>query len=250
MTNQAKELSKMNGREFLKKSFNLQQQLLASQLNLSRTITHNGTMGEVNESYFLSIIRQYLPERYSVDRGIVLDSEGQTSDQIDAVIFDRHYTPTLLDQQGHRFIPAEAVYAVLEVKPTINKTYLDYAADKAASVRKLYRTSTVIKNIYGTAKPVEHFPIVAGIVAIDVEWQDGLGKAFTENLQAISSDKNRKLDCGLAVSGECFDSYDDAITIKSGENALIFFLFRLLGKLQSLGTVPAIDWRVYINSLE
>nr|UKE84777.1 hypothetical protein KXZ65_06270 [Pectobacterium sp. PL152] len=52
MTNQAKELSKMNGREFLKKSFNLQQQLLASQLNLSRTITHNGTMGEVNESYF------------------------------------------------------------------------------------------------------------------------------------------------------------------------------------------------------
>nr|UKE84775.1 hypothetical protein KXZ65_06260 [Pectobacterium sp. PL152] len=60
-------------------------------------------------------------------------------------------------------------------------------------------------------------------MAIDVEWQDGLGKAFTENLQAISSDKNRKLDCGLAVSGSCFDSYDDAITIKSGENALIFF---------------------------
>ena len=54
-------------------------------------------------------LRKYLPNRYAVAQGIVVDSNGATSDQIDIIIFDPQYTPTLLDQQSHRFVPAEAV---------------------------------------------------------------------------------------------------------------------------------------------
>jgi hypothetical protein len=32
-------------------------------------------------------------------------------------------------------------------------------------------------------------------------------------------------------------------------NALAFFAFRLLAKLQSLATVPAVDWMAYANQL-
>ena len=80
-------------------------------------------------------LRKYLPNRYAVAQGIVVDSNGATSDQIDIIIFDPQYTPTLLDQQSHRFVPAEAVYGVLEAKPVISKQNLEYAGDKAASVR-------------------------------------------------------------------------------------------------------------------
>jgi hypothetical protein len=51
------------------------------------------------------------------------------------------------------------------------------------------------------------------------------------------------------VSGDSFDIYDDKILIGPPNNALTFFIFRLLQKLQSFGTVPAIDWNKYAKAL-
>lgn len=244
--NTAKQASNINGKEFLKSAFVAEQKVLATQLELScSSITHDGTMGDVNEQHFIDFFRKYLPLRYGVDTGIVIDSTGATSDQIDIVIFDRQYTPTLLDQKSHRFIPAEAVYAVFEVKPEINKTYLEYAANKAASVRKLTRTSVPIPYADGEypAKPL--FPIVAGVIAIRVDWVGGL--ASSSFAPCLSLDKSLILNCGLALSDKAFDGFDGELKLSESEGSLGFFLFRLLQKLQSLGTVPAVDWNSYAN---
>ncbi|WP_226092658.1 DUF6602 domain-containing protein [Dickeya oryzae] len=288
MSNQIKELSKKDGKKYLKNAFKLQQEVLKTQLLQSKSaITHDGIKGDVNESYFLDIIRQYLPERYSVDRGIVVNSKGHTSDQIDVVIFDRHYTPTLLNQQGHRLIPAEAVYAVMEVKPTIDASNLEYAARKAASVRSLERTNTTFRHAGGTGQG-RLFNIITGIIAIDVDWRDGFNSdAFKNKLQSINQSEDnghKNLDCGLALNGGCFDFFSkedekknkkneahqnkpgteitgivktientqmDHLTIRNKEEgALACFLFRLLRELQWLGTVPAIDWNEYANMLD
>jgi hypothetical protein len=218
---------------------------LAVRLKLSsQSITHDGVMGEVNEQHFIDVLRKYLPMRYAVAHGIVIDSNGSTSDQIDIVIFDRQYTPTLLDQQDHRFIPSEAVYCILEVKPTINKSYLDYAADKAKSVRDLVRTSVPIVHAGGEFPPKPLFPIVAGIVAPAGEWADGLGSdAFKANHSMLTGE--RRLDCCLALSDRSVDIYEGVPVVSEKECGLAFFLFRLLQKLQSLGTVPAVDWNKY-----
>jgi hypothetical protein len=228
----------------------MQQALLKTQLEMSsKSITHNGTMGEVNERHFIDVIKKYLPDRYAVDGGIVIDSNGKTSDQIDVVVFDNQYTPTLLDQQNHRFIPSESVYAIFEVKPTIDKSYLEYAGRKAESVRSLKRTSVPIHHAGGVFAAKESFPIIAGIVATDISWADGFGNSFNETFVKLYP--NQKLDCGLAVSGACFDTFnpDNSFTFGPKDNALIFFLFRFLLKLQSLGTVPAIDWNSYATQL-
>ena len=238
-----------NGKEFLQNSFSIEQKLLQVQLELSsQSITHSGTMGAVNEEHFVNLLRKYLPNRYAVDTGIVIDSTGSTSHQIDVVIYDKQYTPTLLDQKNHRYIPAEAIYAVFEVKPTINKQYLDYAGEKAESVRILNRTSIPIVHAGGEYSPKPLFPIVAGIVASRIEWTDGFdGATFQSNHSSLT--ENKVLDCGLAVSGDCFDIFDGEMRIGPSENAMAYFLFRLLQKLQSLGTVPAIDWNAYAEVL-
>jgi hypothetical protein len=244
--NTAKQISNTNGTEFLKSAFIAEQKVLATQLQFSRSsITHNGTMGDVNEQHFIDFLRKYLPLRYGVDTGIVIDSTGATSDQIDIVIFDRQYTPTLLDQKSHRFIPAEAVYAVFEVKPKINKEYLEYAAQKAASVRKLKRTSIPIPHAGGEHPAKELFSIVAGVIAIEVDWKGGLkSKSFKP---CLSLDESLILNCGLALSDKSFDQFDGLLKLSESEGSLGFFLFRLLQKLQSLGTVPAVDWNSYAN---
>src|SRR5262249_25125158 len=161
--------------------------------------------------------------------------------QIDVIIYDNQYTPTLLDQQNHRFVPAEAVYAVFEVKPSVDKTYLEYAADKAASVRRLRRTSIPIVHAGGTFPCKPLFGIVAGIVATDIAWKTGFeSRSFNQTIAQLQ--RHRFLDAGLAVSGGCFDQYDGRLHKGPVNNALTYFLFRLLQKLQTLGTVPAVDW--------
>ncbi len=243
--NRAKEKSKEDGKKFLRSAFSAEQEVLSVQLKLSsESITHDGVMGDVNEKHFIEVLRKYLPKRYAVDSAIVIDSNGKTSGQIDIVIYDPQYTPTLLDQHDHRYIPAESFYAVFEVKPTINKGYLEYAGEKSASVRSLERTSVPIIHVGGEAVAKEPFPIVSGIIATTIDWAEGFSsESFLKNHAALVGPE--LLDCGLSVTGGCFDLFDG--TLKNGptENSLAYFIFRLLKKLNSLGTVPAVDWNKY-----
>lgn len=90
--------------------------------------------------------------------------------------------------------------------------------------------------------------IIAGALAIDVDWRDGFSTSL-ENCHSSLTDLN-PLDCGLAVDGHAFDTFQagGAYTYCKSENALVFLLFRLF-QLQSLGTVPAIDWNAYASQL-
>lgn len=241
----AKDASEIDGKKFLREAFAAEQDVLRLKLDLSsKSITHNGVMGEVNELHFIEVLRKYLPNRYAVAQGIVVDCNGATSDQIDIIIFDPQYTPTLLDQQSHRFIPAEAVYGVLEAKPSISKQYLEYAGEKAASVRRLERTSVPIRHAGGEYPPKALFPIFAGIVAANAEWVDGCASpSFTEAILSLKDD--RALDCGIALSDRAFQVTHRAVTLSQSKGSLAVFLFGLLDRLQSLGTVPAVDWNRY-----
>jgi hypothetical protein len=232
-----------NDTYWLRDAFAKVQTNLRAQMDLaSRSISHAGTMGSVNEEHWLDLFRSYLPNRYEVATGIIIDSRGNTSEQIDVVIFDRHFTPTLLDQKNHRYIPAEAVYAMFECKPTIDKAYIEYAEKKAASVRRMHRTSVAISHAGGVFKPKEPFRILAGLLAPRASWTDGLGDAFQRNL---TNDDISKLDCGCALEHGCFDFHDGELLVATEQGALMFFLFRLLSRLQSQGTVAAIDWAAY-----
>lgn len=173
---------------------------------------------------------------------------ANTSDQIDVVILDHQYTPTLLDQQSHRYIPIEAVYCILEVKQNLNKLHLEYAARKAQSVRRLKCTSIPIPHAGGTFPAKEPIRIVAGIVAPKAGWVNGLiSGRFKSTLSTLAGEQ--AIDCGLALSDCAFDTHDDKLLISDKPASLAFFLFRLLKRLQSLGTVPAIDWGKYAQVL-
>lgn len=234
---------------FLQESFASEQVCLEASLRSSNRIRHQGDKGEVNEQYFIDFLRHYLPDRYTVDKAMVIDSYGNMSESIDVVVFDRQYTPTLMDSDKHRYVPAESVYAVFECKPTISKEYLTYAGEKAASVRKLHRTSIEIYAASGTHKPKVPQHIVAGILAIDVGWKGGLNATFEKNLS--ESTGLFSLDCGFAATGACFDTFnkDKSLNYGPAKNALAYFAFRLLSRLQACATVPAVDWSAYANQL-
>ena len=122
------------------------------------------------------MLRSFLPARYAVGPVFALDADGEQSEQIDLAVYDRQYSPLWFEAGGSRFVPVESIYAVIEVKQTLNLTNLRYAADEVASVRRLSRTSAKIVDIYGTHNgPLPSVrPILGGIVALRTDWASGL----------------------------------------------------------------------------
>lgn len=230
----------------------LQQQLVAKLVTNRKNIKHSGIKGDATELCWLDMLNSYLPQRYHAAKSFVLDSEGQLSDQIDIVIFDRQYSPFLFNQDNALYVPAESVYAVIEVKQDIDKNMLEYAGDKTASVRQLKRTSAPIPHAGGEFPPKEHFEILSGIVALDCRWNPPFGASFINALKALSQEKRIDLGCALrsgAFDAKYFHDTEPNVEVCEAEESLIFFFLHLLTRLQQLGTVPAMSISEYAKSL-
>ena len=217
------------------------------------TIDHPGVKGTTSEDEWLKILSEHLPKRYEVSRAFVIDSRGDCSDQIDVVIHDRQYSPFVLNMGAALFVPAESVYAVLEVKQDLNAEHIGYAGNKVASVRKLHRTSLPIKHAGGEypAKPPHH--ILGGLVALESNWTPPFGGPFRKAVSALSDAK--RLDIGCAVRQGIFEvdyvmGKSPAIEAEQSDASLSLFLMRLISRLQSIATVPCIDVLAYAANIE
>ncbi|MBU1248992.1 MAG: hypothetical protein KKB70_09855 [Proteobacteria bacterium] len=227
---------------------------LACQLGIARTtVRHPGTLGVVAEDKWIKMLASYLPKRYAVNRAFVIDSLDQCSDQIDIVIHDRQYSPFVLDYDQAKYVPAESVYAVLEVKQSLNANHVKYAAEKIASVRSLHRTSLPIPHAGGVypAKPPQ--PIIGGLVALDSDWNPPFGDPFRQSMTALPALGQLDLGCA-ALHGVFQADYNTgeapAISADLSEIALALFLMRLIARLQASATVPAIDVLAYTANIQ
>lgn len=101
-------------------------------LDAHRMATDNKVAkGAASELQWREMLAKYLPERYSVTEGFVLDCAGKISDQLDIIIYDRQYSPLLFDEDGTRYVPAESAYAVFEVKAHIDAAAAHQRGDPA-----------------------------------------------------------------------------------------------------------------------
>ncbi len=255
----------------------LQNQMVA-QLNTNREfILHSGSKGDSLENVWIEWLRKYLPNRYSVDKAIVIDSTGELSHQLDLVIYDQQYTPFVFTQNGIHYIPAEGVYAVFEVKPDLQGSvdganFFHYAGDKIASVRKLKRTSVGIINA-GIAVPARPLTkIVGGILASTNSYTHTSNATIELHLKSLKGLRSIEMGCAVDygsfyvnyrgeedISNKNFEQritnyyqqreFTD-VTFSSRENSLVTFFLQLTRYLQqSIGTVAAIDLNAYAQSV-
>jgi hypothetical protein len=229
------------------------QEQLAARLQSNRVaIDHPGAKGTATEEGWRQMLGRYLPKRYCVSKAFVIDADGEQSHEIDLVIYDQQYSPFLFEQDGAVFIPAESVYAVFEVKQTLSRKNVEYAIQKAASVRRLRRTSVTITHAGGNFPPRKPFPILTGLLALDSKWSPPLGKRLIEGLKTASEEGRLDLLCVLR-RGSAEVTYAEGkppgLEVSAPDSALIFFFLRLLERLQGLGTAPAMDLREYGKAL-
>lgn len=260
----------------LRELFNgLQEQMQAS-LNVDRAyIAHPGSKGDATEHHWIDFLRKYLPDRYKVDKAMVIDSVGNVSDQMDIVIYDGMYTPFIFNQDVFLYIPAESVYAVFEVKQDVNGN-IEYAAEKIESVRKLKRTSIEMISS-GKLQPARELTkIIGGILTTTCSYADL--KTVENHLRKLEGYQTLDLGC-LCDTGSFYVDYNEVLpegkvdTSQIDENrkyiegvyesrdvknvkfsdknvSLFTFFLQLVSYLKCIGTVPAIDINEYLKAID
>ncbi|OOE99703.1 hypothetical protein BZG78_06330 [Salinivibrio sp. MA351] len=227
---------------------NLHQDVQHQLSTVRKSFQHSVVKGDGAENVWIDLFNQYLPERYRASRAFVVDSKNQFSEQIDVVIYDRQYSPFIFNYAEQLIIPAESVYAVFEVKQTLNKANLEAAEKKVASVRKLYRTSLPIPHAGGEYPPKAPIAIIGGFLALENQL------AQDETLRCHlpkESEQKGYLNIGCAAD-DCFffhDKISDGVKIIKEPKPTTAFLFELLSQLQSCGTVPMINIHAYAKWL-
>lgn len=223
---------------------------IQNRLEISRrSFNHPVTKGDASEQVWLTLLQNYLPQRYQADTAHVVDSNGVFSEQIDVVVFDRQYSPFIFKYEGQTIIPAESVYAVFEAKQSINADQVTYAQKKVASVRRLHRTSLPIPYAEGTypAKPL--IPILGGLLTFESDWTPAFGNPLDKALAKGDVDSRLDIGCVAAHGHFVLDQKGGNYEFTTEGKPATAFLFNLISLLQFSGTVPMIDIQAYAQWL-
>ena len=228
-----------------------QRRMVAELTGIRQAVDHNVTLGDETEFAWVKFLNGMLPNRYEVSDGFVVDADGQRSDQMDVIVFDRQYSPPLFRGEKVQYVPAEAVYAVFEVKQRVDDKNLKAASAKAASVRRLRRTTARIPTADGVLEPKAPHRIVAGVLALSIAEPTAF-EGLVGRQTACASEEAR-LDLGCAVQGGSFTvdyavSDTPEVSFAPSQSSLVTFFFRFQTLLQALGTVPAIDYSEYARA--
>lgn len=201
---------------------------------------HPVTKGDLSEAQWIHFLKGFLPNRYDVAKGYVFDSLGEISDQIDVIVFDPFHSPLIYDApNGEKYVTAESVYAVFEVKQTADKGHLEYAQEKIGSVKKLHRTS---RGMIASGKQMDarSLPrIIGGLLATD--------SVSSETLKSHML-TYENIDIVCAAKAGTFHKRSNNVVGSDKCEALFSFFYLLLDELFKLGTVGAIDIRDYADN--
>lgn len=110
-------------------------------------IKHMGERGSEREAVVKSFLSAYLPTRYGISSGEIVDYHGATSHQCDLIIYDHYNCPLLLAGRDVRIFPAESVLAVIEVKSVLSANEIDDSIGKIRDLKNLTRENGPIPGI-------------------------------------------------------------------------------------------------------
>lgn len=107
---------------------------------------YNFDLGDEFEIAICEILRNFLPTKYGICRGFVVDINGKKQGD-DIIIYDQLNFPTLNTNTKSDFsrkenIPIEAVYAYIEAKHTLTKASLEKSIYQISQVKALCQTRT------------------------------------------------------------------------------------------------------------
>ena len=102
---------------------------LKNNFEVNKNVEHNGIKGGLNEGEFSDLIKEIIPTKYRVIKGIIENASGDQSKEVDALIYDDEVLPAYI-KRDLTFVPVEAVKYYFEVKSVLNSKELNTTITK------------------------------------------------------------------------------------------------------------------------
>ncbi|RRD40653.1 hypothetical protein EII29_01585 [Leptotrichia sp. OH3620_COT-345] len=164
--------------------------------------SHGSTIGENREEVWKSLFERIIPKKFHIARSVfIIDSKRNCSREVDLAIYDEQYTPYIFNYGVLKFVPIEAVAAVIECKSSgIKKekikdwldSFKDLKTSQEASVRIAGRIHHGNDKINST-------------------------KAF---INTQTETRPIKILCRTSKIKECFDGFDITMGTKKNKEKL------------------------------
>lgn len=119
---------------------------LINNFNYSSSATTPVLVGTAREKEVARKLEMLLPTSIGIGSGCVIDSFGNTSKQMDIILYEKQYCPVFCINESKEttYYPCEGVIAVGEIKTQLDSKELENCFEKAKSVKQLQRYS--VKN--------------------------------------------------------------------------------------------------------
>lgn len=98
---------------------------------------HLGVRGRLREVALQELVKPLLPNGIQAGTGVVVDSDGRQSSQIDIIIYSTSLLPPFMKVEEQVFVPVEACIQAIEVKSRLTIEEIRDATTKAASIKNL-----------------------------------------------------------------------------------------------------------------
>jgi hypothetical protein len=179
---------------FLKRCQEIEARILTRVKNEKDVRIDNFDPGLGIEDIIREELSKLLPKRYSVRKGVLNDRYGKTAGDVDAIIFNDFWFPSIrsgaTDESRRFHFPIEGAYAVIEIKSSLDFGSLDDALKKLVMCHRLHRPITqsdrIVENRRADSCPHKVVnPLYSSIVGTglspDINFEDLINRFFDIN---------------------------------------------------------------------
>ncbi len=217
------------------------QQLLLEAGVFSQLSDHPGEKGRSNEDHLRNVLRDFLPKRMGLGTGFIEAPENQRSRQQDIVVFEDVNNFPLYEGASWSIYPIEMVYAMIEVKTSLDNSKLTTALRSYAKIRSMSKEKSYLKLNAGNLKTVEYIRYVINlsprffIFAYSSAWSD-FG-TFCDSVKKMCNEVQGSFLHGVCILDKSWfiakRAFKDDFLV-SEEHGLTRFLDKLLKDCDSM----------------
>lgn len=116
---------------------------LMGQYDSVEGISHMAIRGQLREGFLIDFFKEVIPQRLSINSGIVCDASGTTTTQLDFIVTDESFLPSMGFEGRIAVVPAESALMTAEIKTTLTTSALEQVKIQNDSIAALRFTNRI-----------------------------------------------------------------------------------------------------------
>jgi hypothetical protein len=216
-----------------------------------KDLPHQGEKGGIRERRVADFLSTYLPQKYGIGTGHIIDRHGHISNQTDIVIYDALNGIALPVDKYYSLFPCESVYAAIEVKSKLTASKSDVEESRG----EIYKCTSSTTKLKLLDRGGDLSPIVSAVFAYDTQWRKDQWQNTTMMFYYFGQKYKQKIpeivlvldDPSFSLSWYKLEGQHDKDRFSHlfTKNPLMFFLSDLINRLSRTSVAVPDLWDAY-----